>query len=54
MVIDTVGLLAYESETKIILLQSIGDGEIDGIFEIPRACVKSIKTLATLPIDLEE
>jgi hypothetical protein len=53
MVIDSVGILIHKSKDKIILIRSVGSGEIDGVFEIPRACIKSMKTLCRLPIKLE-
>jgi hypothetical protein len=52
MIIDTVGLLAFESSKKIILLQSTSPDEIDGIFEIPKGCIKSMKTICKLPIEI--
>jgi hypothetical protein len=53
MVIDSVGMLVHKSKEKVILIRSVGAGEVDGVFEIPRACIKSMKVLCKLKIDVE-
>lgn len=53
LIIDTVGLLVFESAEKVLLIQSVSKDEVDGVFEIPRACIRSMRTLRTLPVELE-
>ncbi len=50
--IDSVGMLLCCNDVKVILVQSAG-GHITGTIEIPRACVKEMKTIYTLPISFE-
>lgn len=50
---DSVGILAYESESFIVLIQSVGVKQIADGLKISRTAIKQIKELAQLPIDLE-
>jgi hypothetical protein len=50
---DTVGLLVYESDEFIIVLQSIGNGVVADGVKITRSAIKSIKELAELPLTLD-
>jgi len=43
---ETVGYLAKKTREKVVLIQSISDGNnVDNKFAIPRGCIKSIKEL---------
>lgn len=43
--IKTVGMLVHQDKKKVVLIQSDGDNQAMGLFEIPRGCIKSIKTI---------
>jgi hypothetical protein len=51
---DTVGMLVErKNKDKVTVIQTIGQNETSGIFEIPRSCIQSVTTLCTLPITIE-
>ncbi len=51
---ETVGLLIdRKNKDKITIMQTYSPNAVCGLFEIPRGCIKSIKTLCTLPITIE-
>lgn len=49
----SVGVLAYESESFIVLLQSIGDEQVADGIKIARSAIIEINELAILDISLE-
>ncbi len=51
---DSVGILAYESDAFIVLLQSIGDNQVADGIKISRSAIRGIKELAEIPLSLEE
>lgn len=50
---DSVGILAYETDDYIVLLQSIGDGQVADGIKITRSAIRSIKELGSVPLSLE-
>jgi hypothetical protein len=50
---DSVGILAYECESFIVLLQSIGENQVADGIKISRAAIREIKELAEIPLTLE-
>jgi hypothetical protein len=50
---NSVGLLAYETETYIMLVQSVGEDQVADALKISRAAIESIKEVAELTIKLE-
>lgn len=50
---DSVGVLAYETDDYIVLLQSIGDGQVADGIKITRSAIRSIKELGSVPLSLE-
>lgn len=50
---DSVGILAYECDTFIVLLQSIGANQVADSIKIIRSAICSINELCTLPLSLE-
>lgn len=52
LLVDSVGMLAAETDKKILLVMSAGN-LITGTIQIPRACVRKMDTICTLPISLE-
>lgn len=50
---ESVGMLVEQNKAKVVIVQTFGAQETSGVFEIPRDCIQSIKTLATLPIKIE-
>lgn len=48
---DSVGMLVErKNKDKVTIIQTIGQNEVSGVFEIPRDCIRSIETLCTLDI----
>ena len=43
--VDTVGMLIHEDKEKVALIQTNGKNQVIGLFEIPRGCIKSMKTI---------
>lgn len=43
--VESVGMLMHEDEEKIVLIQTHGQNEVMGLFEIPKGCIKSITWL---------
>lgn len=43
--VHSVGMLVHTDEKKVVLIQTHGKNEVIGLFEIPRGCIKSIKTI---------
>ncbi len=43
--VDSVGMLAYEDDKKVVLIQTNAVNEVMGLFEIPKGCIKSIKKI---------
>lgn len=50
---DSVGLLAYETETYIVLVQSVGEDQVADALKISRVVIESIKEIAEIAIKLE-
>jgi hypothetical protein len=51
---DTIGMLVErKNKDKVTVVQTVGQNETTGVFEIPRSCIRSVKTLCTLPITIE-
>jgi hypothetical protein len=50
---ESVGMLGFQDDRKIVLIQTAGINQVTGLFEIPKGCIKSIKLLAQIPITLD-
>lgn len=51
---DSIGMLVErKNKDKVTIIQTIGQNETSGVFEIPRDCIRSVETLCTLPITME-
>lgn len=50
---DSVGLLAYENDTYVVLIQSVGKNQVADGVKINRASIKSIREIGTVEIDLK-
>lgn len=51
---DSIGMLVErKNKDKVTIIQTAGQNEVSGVFEIPRDCIKSVTTLCTLPIVIE-
>ena len=51
---ESVGMLVErKNKEKVTIIQTIGQNETSGVFEIPRACIQSVETLCSLPITIE-
>ena len=51
---DSIGMLVdRKHKDKVTIIQTFSENQVCGLFEIPRGCIKSIKTLCTLPITIE-
>lgn len=42
---ETGGYLLYEGKDKVVVCQTVFDNQVIGLFEIPRGCVMSMKTI---------
>jgi len=49
----TVGFLAYETESYLVLLQSIGETQVADSVKINRSAIKQVKEFGSIGIDLE-
>lgn len=49
---DSVGIMAFESDDYIVLIQSIGVNQVADGIKINKASIKNIKELATIPLSL--
>lgn len=49
---DSVGILAYECESFIVLLQSIGEKQVADGLKISRSAIESIRELGTVAVSL--
>jgi|GEM_PF-4264800 len=52
MAIVSFGLLAKETRTHLVLIQSVNATEVDNHLKIPRSCVKSVRKIETTDIVL--
>lgn len=51
---DSIGMLVErKNRDKVTIVQTAGQNEVTGVFEIPRDCIKSVETLCTLPITID-
>jgi hypothetical protein len=50
---DSVGILAYECDSFIVLLQSVGKDQVADGVKIARSAIRSIKELGSVPLSLE-
>ena len=50
---DSVGILAHENESFIVLLQSIGQKQVADALKISRTAIVKITELGEVPITLE-
>lgn len=50
---DSVGILVYETDSFIVLLQSIGSQQVADGLKISRSAIRSIKELASIPLSLD-
>lgn len=50
---DSIGVLAYECPSFIVLVQSIGEDQIADAVKINRSAIRSIKELAEVPLTLK-
>jgi hypothetical protein len=51
--VDSIGILGFENEEKIVLIQTASANQVSGLFEIPKGCIKQMKVIAKLPIRFE-
>lgn len=49
---DSVGILAYECDSFIVLLQSIGENQVADGVKISRSAIREIKELGQIPLSL--
>jgi len=49
---DSVGILAHENDSFIVLLQSIGDNQVADGIKISRAAIEKIRELGEIPLSL--
>jgi hypothetical protein len=49
---DSVGILAYEGDSFIVLVQSIGENQVADGIKINRSAIRSIKELGEIPLTL--
>lgn len=50
---ESVGMLIErKNKDKVTIIQTAGQNEVSGVFEIPRSCIQSVETLCTLPITI--
>jgi hypothetical protein len=50
---DSVGILAYECEAFVVLLQSVGENQVADAVKIARNAIRDIKVLGEVPLALE-
>lgn len=50
---DTVGVLAYEHDDFIVIVQSVGNGVVADGVKITRSAIKEIRELAEVPLTLD-
>jgi hypothetical protein len=50
---DSVGILAYECESYIVLLQSIGENQVADGIKISRSAIREIREIGEMPLTLE-
>lgn len=51
---DSVGMLVERTNAeKVTLIQTLGTGEVSGVFEIPKECIRSVRTICSLPLTIE-
>jgi hypothetical protein len=51
---ESIGMLIHrKNKDKVTILQTFSPNQVLGVFEIPRGCIKSIKTICTLPLTIE-
>jgi hypothetical protein len=50
---DSVGILAYETDSFIVLLQSIGSQQVADGIKISRSAIRSIKEIGEIPLSLD-
>lgn len=51
---DSVGILAYECKSFIILLQSIGDNQVADGIKITRSSIREIREIGDVPLTLSK
>ena len=49
---DSVGILAYENPSFIVLIQSVGTKQVADGLKISRSAIRSIQELGEVPISL--
>ena len=49
---DSVGILAYENPSFIVLIQSVGTKQVADGLKISRSAIRSIQELGEIPISL--
>jgi hypothetical protein len=50
---DTVGLLAYECEDFIVVLQTVGEDQVADAVKIARPCITDMQVIAEAGIELD-
>jgi hypothetical protein len=50
---DSVGILAYETDQFIVLIQSVGENQVADGIKISRGAIRSIKELGDIPLTLD-
>jgi len=50
---DSVGLLVYENESFIVLLQSVGTNQVADGIKINRSSIREIKEIGEIPLSLD-
>lgn len=50
---DSVGMLLERTNAdKVTLIQTFGTSEVSGVFEIPKDCIRSVRTICPLPLTI--
>jgi hypothetical protein len=50
---DSVGILAYETDRFIVLLQSVGENQVADAVKISRAAIREVREIGQVPLTLE-
>jgi hypothetical protein len=49
---DSVGILAYETDAFIVLLQSIGSQQVADAIKISRSAIRNVREIGEIPLTL--
>ncbi len=50
---DSVGILAYECDSFVVLLQSVGENQVADGIKITRSAIRNIREIGELPLSLD-